>query len=183
MLVQYVFCDIIVSMKISRRQFLFGSASLAALTAAASIVPQLGSYPPIEIHLQFLSNREANIYRTLGNWLIPKGGPLPGSGGDDETLMGIDAMFVDIPSAQRNLLLALPLVFEHGTALNRFASQRLTKLSPEARDAYLLSWTQSDNIIQAQLLAALKTMYAFSYFERLDVLKAMGLDPHCAVQV
>ena len=156
-------------MKISRRQFLFGSATIAALTTAAITIPQLGGYPSRALPFQVLSDREAHIYHILGEWFLPKGGPLPGSGGDDETLLRIDAMFIDIPKAQRRQL------------LDRFASKRLTALSAEAREQYLQNWTQSNNIIRMQLLAAIKTMYAFSYFERLDVLNAMGLSPHCRI--
>ncbi|MEC7984135.1 MAG: hypothetical protein VX278_03155 [Myxococcota bacterium] len=168
-------------MKLSRRQFLFGAATLAALSAAAALIPQIGTYPPNELDLRYLSDREAHIYRILGEWLLPPGGSLPGSGGDDETIVRIDAMFADLPQAQRIRLFGLPLLFEHGTGLDRFAARRMTSLSPEAREAYLRGWAESDNLIKIQLLAAIRTMYAFSYFERPDVLYAMGLSPHCRI--
>ena len=163
---------------LSRRHFLLGAGATALLSAAIAI-PQLGSYPENKLNLQTLSDREVHIYRILGDWLLPKGGELPGSGGDDTTIMRIDALLTNLPPDQRRLLTALPLVFEHGTALNRFAQSRMSSLPPEDQETYLKSWTESTNLISAQLVAALRTMYALSYFERIDVQEAMHVPPSC----
>ena len=148
------------------------------MTAAVAI-PQLGSYPESTLEIQTLSDREIYIYRILGDWLLPAGGGLPGSGGDDVTIMRIDTLLTNLPSDQRQLLKALPLVFEHGTALNRFAQSRMSSLSSEEREKYLRSWTESTTLISAQLVAALRTIYALSYFERIDVQEAMHVPPSC----
>ena len=78
-------------------------------------------------------------------------------------------------------MLALPLVFEHGTALDRFASARLTALSPTEIDQYMRSWAESPQLISAQLFAALRTIFGLSYFERLDVQKAVSMPFLCVV--
>ena len=163
---------------LSRRHFLLGVGATALLSAAIAI-PQLGSYPETKLTLQTLSDREVHIYRILGDWLLPSGGGLPGSGGDDVTILRIDALLTNLPPDQRQLLTALPLVFEHGTALNRFAQSRMSALSPQDQEEYLRSWTESTNLTSAQLVAALRTMYALSYFERIDVQKSMLVPPSC----
>ena len=164
---------------LSRRHFLLG-AGAAGLLSSAILIPQLGSYPETTIEVQTLSDREVHIYQLLGDWLLPPGGGLPGSGGDDITIKRIDALLTNLPPDQRQLLKALPLVFEHGTALNRFAQSRMSSLSGKERDEYLRSWTQSSNLVSAQLVAALRTMYALSYFERIDVQNSMHVPPICA---
>ena len=163
---------------LSRRQFLFGGGAIALLTTAIAI-PQCGDYPSIELPLNTLSAKEVHIYRILGDWLIPPWGVIPGSGGDDITITRIDTLLTDLPPGQQTLLSALPLVFEHGTALDRFASNRMTTLSPEQRDVYLRSWIESTYLIPAQLVAALRTIFAMTYFERIDVQKAMIIPPTC----
>jgi hypothetical protein len=163
---------------LSRRQFLFGSGALALLSAAISI-PQCGEYPQSQLPLQTLSNKEAYIYQILGDWLIPSGGTIPGSGGDDITITRIDKLLTHLPAGQQTLLSALPLVFEHGTALDRFAAKRMTALSTQERDEYLRSWIESTYLIPAQLIAALRTIFALTYFERIDVQTAMTIPPSC----
>lgn len=163
---------------LSRRHFLLGVGAATLLSAAAAL-PQMGGYPATTLEVQTLSDREVRIYQVLGDWLLPSGGGLPGSGGDDITILRIDALLTNLPPNQRRLLKALPLVFEHGTALDRFAQSRMSSLTPQERETYLKSWTQSTNLIAAQLVAALRTMYALSYFERIDVQKAMHVPPSC----
>ena len=82
---------------------------------------------------------------------------------------------------ERELLGALPLVFEHGTVIHFFGSSRFTQLPIEEQTSYMTKWANSTLLIPAQLLAALKTLYGFSYFERQDVLHAIGMPPFCAV--
>ena len=166
---------------ISRRQFLFGSSAIALLTAA-HLIPQLGAYPTHNLALKTLSIREVHIYRILGDWLIPKGGNIPGSGGDDITIQRIDSLFSHLPERQQFLLSALPLVFEHGTALERLGETRMTNLSDSERDIYLTSWMNSSSLIGAQLVAALRTIFAMTYFERIDVQKAIATPPSCIPQ-
>ena len=165
----------------SRRHFLFGAGAISLLTTAYGVLPQIGAYPDSKLQLDTLSHKEAAIYRVIGEWLLPNGGPLPGHGGDDVTVLGIDRLLKDLPPGKRDLLRALPLVFEHGTALNRFGSERLTYLSSKDKEDYLNTWTTSTFLVQAQLLAAVKAIYGFAYFEREDVLKATGLPPFCIV--
>ena len=164
---------------LSRRQFLFGAGAVSILTSAMISIPQLGDYPKHSLALQSLSDREVHIYHILGEWLLPPGGPLPGSGGDEITLKRIDMLLANLPDGQRLLLGALPLVFEHGTSLSRFGAARMTSMKPEPRDRYLRSWMESESLIPAQLVAALRTMYGMSYFERIDVQQAIQTPPKC----
>ena len=166
---------------LSRRHFLIGASTVAILSSAIAI-PQLGSYPKTTLDLQTLTDREVLIYQILGDWLLPLGGELPGSGGDDRTIIRIDSLLTNLPPDQRRLLKALPLVFEHGTALNRFAQSRMSSLSSNEQDSYLRSWMESTNLITSQLVAALRTIYALSYFERIDVQNAMLIPPSCVPQ-
>ena len=46
---------------------------------------------------------------------------------------------------------------------------------------YLQKWSSSSLLIPSQLMAALKTLYGFSYFERPDVLQAIGMPPFCNI--
>ena len=166
---------------LSRRQFLLGSAALSILVSASITLPQLGSYPDHDLPVKVLSSKNVHIYRTLGNWLIPADSGMPGSGGDDTTIVAIDALFHQLPKDQEVLLLALPLVFEHGTALNRFASARLSALPPDQLDRYMRSWATSSSLVSAQLFAALRTIFGLSYFERLDVQEAISMPAPCVV--
>ena len=166
---------------LSRRHFLIGASTIAVLSSAITI-PQLGSYPKTTLSVQTLSDREVRIYQILGDWLLPLGGDLPGSGGDDVTILRIDSLLTNLHIDQRRLLTALPLVFEHGTALNRFAQSRMSALSPQEQDDYLKSWMESTNLITSQLVAALRTIYALSYFERIDVQESMHIPPSCVPQ-
>ena len=169
------------SLTISRRQLLFGSGSLALLASAHATLPHVGSYAEPAVHLPNLSPKEAAVYSRLGRWLLPEGGPLPGHGGDDVTLAGIDSMLAGLPEGRRWLLSALPMVFEHGTALDHFGAERLTAIPDESAEAYLSAWARSASVIHAQLMAAAKALYGFAYFERPEVLASMQLTPHCRV--
>jgi hypothetical protein len=167
--------------RISRRQFLFGAATVTLLTSLYTSYRHIGNYPSHSLQLNNLSDKEVTIYRIIGNWLLPKGGALPGSGGDDVSIQLIDRMLINIPEGKRELLAALPLAFEHGTLLHEIGSQALSNMPTADQITYLNEWANSSNLIRCQLLAALKTMYAFSYFEREDVLTAMNLRAICRV--
>ena len=165
--------------QISRRELLLGAGAVSILTMAWQSYRHVGSYPKADFPYAALSDREAAILKTLGNWLIPPGGDIPGSGGDDITLQRIDKMLRGVPEQKRFLLSALPLAFEHGTALFAFGGPRMTDMTAETRHEYLQGWAESDNLIQCQLMAAVKTLYGFGYFDREDVLKACGLPYFC----
>ena len=167
--------------RVSRRQFLFGAGAVSLLGVLFTGYRQFGSYRSNDLNLRHLSDKEVVLYQILGDWLLPPGGSLPGSGGDDVTLRQIDAIFQNIPEGKRLLLSALPLAFEHGTILHALGSTSLSQMPQQEADLYLTSWATSKDLIRCQLFAALKTMYALSYFERDDVLKAMNLSALCPV--
>ena len=169
------------SISISRRQLILGIGSIAVLTSTYATYQQLGSYPSKPKDILYLSDKEYAIYQALGNVLIPEGGKLPGSGGDDVSMKLLDAMFANLPEGKRELLSALPLVFEHGTVIHFMGSARFTDLEREEQNNYIQKWSNSTLLIPAQLLAALKTLYGFSYFERPDVLQAIGMPPFCSI--
>tara|TARA_B100000519_G_scaffold112029_1_gene97036 strand:- start:140 stop:418 length:279 start_codon:yes stop_codon:yes gene_type:complete len=90
-------------------------------------------------------------------------------------------MMAGLPEGRRWLLAALPMVFEHGTALDHFGAARLTAMPDQEADAYLAAWAHSTSVVRAQLMAAAKALYGFAYFERPEVLAAMQIPPHCSV--
>ncbi len=151
---------------------------MGLLTTAAGI-GHLGSYPQPAIAFKSLSAREAHIYQIIGQWLIPPNDTLPGHGGDAITLQNIDDLIAEVPEATRTLLSALPLAFEHGSLVLAWGSRRMSDMDATALDTYLRSWMESTLTAQCQLVAALKTLYGFAYYERTDVLEAIQIPGVC----
>jgi hypothetical protein len=169
------------SISISRRQFILGAGALSALGSTYATYRQIGEYPLKPEYILYLNDKEYAIYRSIGDVLIPEGGSLPGSGGDEISMTKLDSMFANIPEGKRELLGALPLAFEHGTVIHSLGSACFTQLSVVEQAVYMQKWVDSTLLIPAQLLAALKTLYGFSYFERQDVLRAIGMPAFCAI--
>mgnify|MGYP006919647942 CR=1 FL=1 len=168
---------------LSRRKVLvLGAAATGLLAAAYQGFRQVGRYPDVGPELSALlifTPKEVAIWRLLGDLLLPPGGPLPGSGGDDETIRRLDAFYAGMPAHKLPLTRGLPLAFEHGTTLDRFGARCMTKL-PDGRCAtYLEGWADSDVIVKTQLWTALKTFFGMTYFERADVTAAMGFATVC----
>lgn len=164
----------------SRRQvLLFGAATTAALVAAWHGVGHLGAYPPLAFAPRALGDKTGAILRVLGDWLLPPGGPLPGSGGDLVTLQAIDAFLADLPEHHRMLMLAVPLLFEHGTALDRLGQDRLTALPAAEQQRVLDEWFEATDVVRCQLMTALRMFWNTSYLERTDVQLAMGIPLLC----
>ncbi|MCB9780861.1 MAG: hypothetical protein H6742_19995 [Alphaproteobacteria bacterium] len=169
---------------LSRRGFMglgLGTAACGLLLGAFHTMGQAGDYPDAPFPTQALDRRAVAILTVLGDFLIPPGGPLPGSAGDAESLQLFDAYLATLPEHHRMLMLGLPLLFEHGTALERFGADRMTAMTPERRNAYLTEWAESQDLVRAQLFTALKMVFNMSYFERDDVQQAMGIPQVCAV--
>ena len=139
----YIFCADGVNgdamAKLNRRNFILGTASMTLLTSAYASFRQIGEYPISDLNLPHLSDKEIHIYSIIGSWLIPESSLLPGFGGDEETIQGIDELFAFVPEGKRFLLSALPLAFEHGTALEYFGARSLSQLSSEEQIQYLTS--------------------------------------------
>jgi len=163
---------------LSRRRLLVGGAAAALLVTVYPLLRQLGGRAE-EGPYRHLTPRTAAIFSVLGDFLSPPGGPLPGSAGDAATLERIDMILEHVPAETRRLVLALPLVFEHGTALDRYGARTLTRLGPERRASYLLRWARADDLLRAQLFTALRTIFGMAYFERPEVVRAMGIAPAC----
>jgi len=167
---------------LSRRHFLgLGTATLGLLAVAWQTVGQLGSYPSLPFAAHTLTPKTAAILAVLGEWLLPPGGPLPGSGGDIDSLKMIDDFLGGLPAHHKMLILALPLLFEHGTALERFGADRLTAMAPDQQQAYLDRWFFSDEVLRAQLITALKIIWSPTYLDRADTQIAMGIPVLCGV--
>lgn len=168
---------------VSRRSVLvFGAATAGVLAAAYAGLRQIGDYPDVPPELEgllILTPKEVAIFRRLGDMLLPPGGPLPGSGGDDETIRRMDAFYADMPPHKQQLTRGLPLAFEHGTGLDRFGARCFTRLPDDRCTTYLEGWSDSTLIVKAQLFTAVKTFYGMTYFERPDVLAAMGFAIPC----
>ena len=168
---------------LSRRGVLvLGAAATAVLAAAYAGLRQVGSYPepPPELTgLRVLTPKEVAIFKRLGDFLLPPGGPLPGTGGDDETIRRMDAFYAGMPDHKRLLCRGLPLAFEHGTTLDRFGARCMTHLPDGRCETYLETWADAKIIVKAQLWTALKMFYGMTYFERPDVLAVMGFAVPC----
>ena len=169
----------IANLQLNRRAFLMGTGATLLLTTLYTGYRQLGTYPAHNLSTANLSNKEIHIYRILGNWLLPPSQELPGSGGDDEAILALDQMFKNVPEGKRFLLSALPLAFEHGTVLSALGATSLSQMPAEEQTAYLNTWGDSTNLIETQLLAAVKTFFGFAYFEREEVLEAIQIPPFC----
>jgi hypothetical protein len=123
------------------------------------------------------------VYRILGRWLAPPTEGLPGHGGDDITIQNIDSLLKGVPEKTRLLLLGLPLAFEHGSLLLSWGGPPLTTMTEPDLNDYMQQWISSTNTPQLQLVAVLKTLFGFAYFERQDVLDAIGLPGTCSKMV
>lgn len=166
-------------MQLTRRSLVLGGAASAALVAAWPLVRQAGSYPEPSWAPRVLTPRDVAVYRVVGDFLVPPGGELPGSAGDEITLKRLDAWLLGAPPAKAQLLAALPLVLEHGTALDRYGSRALTRLPPDLQAESLEAWAESRVAVTAQIWAAVRLIFGFAYFERDDVARAVRLPFLC----
>ncbi len=167
-------------MELTRRRFLLlGTAAAGVLATAYATLRQVGGeYPTNDLGLQLLGDKEVHVLRLVGDWAIPPGGPFEASGGDDEAIRGLERFIEVLPEPKRSLAIALPLVFEHGTALDRFGARRLSRLPAERQDQWLREFAEGD-AVRAQLFMAYKSMLAMPFFDRPDVLRGMGYRIGC----
>ncbi len=163
-----------------RRAIVLGAAAVAALLAAYPLVRQVGAYPDPEQEFEHLGPKTAAIYALLGDFLAPPSELLPGSGGDAKSLARLDQMLGAMPERMRTLLLALPMAFEHATALRRYGARSLYHLPADRRVEFLNEWAQADDLVRAQLFMALRTIVGQMYFERDEVMRAMRVAPGCS---
>lgn len=163
----------------SRRAILLGSGALAAVFAVYPAMRQVGRYPAPSQPFEQLGPKTAAVYALLGDFLAPPGGPLPGSGGDAESLARLDRLLSAVPSHTATLLTALPLAFEHATALDRYGARSLSHLPADRQQAFLAEWAETDDLIRAQLFMGLRSVVGMMYFERADVVRAMHIAPEC----
>ena len=168
---------------LSRRQvFILGGAATALLATAYATLRQVGIYDTPTQEYKVLTPKEAAVLRKLGEFTLPPGSPLPGHGGDDETLRRIDDLFASLPKHKRRLVRALPQVFEHGTSLERYGARCMSKM-PDARcEEYLTDWANDEAILRSQLWVAGKLLYGMSYFERPEVLAALNCSIPCGTR-
>ncbi len=165
---------------LSRRQvFVLGAAASGLLAAAYAGLRQVGIYEKPSQTYKVLTPKEAVVLAKLGEFLLPPGSALPGHGGDDATLIRIDALLASLPQHKRTLVRALPQVFEHGTSLERFGARCMSKLPTARCEEYLTDWANDETTLRAQLWVAGKLLYGMSYFERPDVLAAVGCEIPC----
>ena len=166
-------------MQVTRRQFLvLGAAATGILAAAYSTLRQVGTYPESDLGLTFLGDKEIHILRVVGDWTIPPGGPFEAHGGDDDAIRGVERFIASLDEPKRSLAVALPHLFEHGPALDRFGARRLTRLPPDRQDQWLRGFAEGD-ALKAQLFMAYKSMLAMSFFDREEVLRGMGYRIGC----
>jgi hypothetical protein len=166
-------------MQLTRRRFLvLGAAATGVLATAYATLRQVGRYPPSGLDLEILGDKEVHILRLMGDWAIPPGGPFEASGGDDEAIRGFEHYILSLPEPMSSLAAALPLVFEHGTALDRFGARRLTSLPPDRQDLWLRGFAEGE-AMKAQLFMAYKSMLAMPFFDRPEVMAGMGYHVAC----
>ncbi|MEZ4320040.1 MAG: hypothetical protein R3F61_21195 [Myxococcota bacterium] len=167
-------------LELSRRNvLLLGSGAVALLLGVYPAMRQIGCYPAPPEPFEHLGAKSAAIYALLGDFLAPPGGPLPGSGGDLESLRRLDRLLGSVPSTTATLLRALPLAFEHSTALDRYGARSLYHLPPDRQREFLVEWAEADDLIRAQLFMALRSTVGMMYFERPEVVRAMHIAPGC----
>ncbi len=170
----------LLSVALSRRQALAVGAGGAALLATAyATLRQVGTYEAPSQDFVTLTPKEAVIFERLGEFMLPGGNGLPGSGGDAITLAGIDRLLTGLPPHKLTLVRALPHVFEHGTTFDRYGARCMSKLPDDRCERYLEDWANDETAIRAQLWAALKMVFGMTYFERHDVLKAVDCPIPC----
>ena len=102
---------------------------------------------------------------------------------DDTTIQNIYELFQGVPEKVRLLLLGLPLAFEHGALLLDWGGPPLSSMTEQEVDQYMEQWITSTLTSQLQLVAVLKTVFGFAYYERQDVLDAIGLPGTCSKMV
>ena len=159
---------------------MFGAAATGVLATAWATVRQVGGpYREPPPNLLAMSPKEYQVFGIVGDFLIPPGGELPGSAGDEITLRGVDAFIHSAMPDKRWLMLSLAHVFEHGTALDRYGARSLTRLPPHLQRVDLEAWATSTTLVSAQLWMAAKSIYAFPYFDRPDVRDAMRFRAVC----
>ena len=129
---------------------LLGAGAVPALAVLYPALRQVGSYPATDQPFQELGPKTAAIYALLGDFLAPPDGPLPGSGGDATSLARLDQLLASVPDHTALLLQALPLAFEHATALDRYGARRLSHLPPDRQRAFLTEWADADDLVRAQ---------------------------------
>lgn len=170
----------LLSVAISRRQALvLGAGGVALLATAYATLRQVGTYETPNQQFTTLTPKEATVFARLGEFMLPGGHGLPGSGGDDITLARIDRMLTRLPDHKRRLVRALPQVFEHGTTFDRYGARCMSKLPDERCERYLEDWANDETALRAQLWAALKMVFGMTYFERPDVLVALDCPIPC----
>jgi hypothetical protein len=167
-------------LELTRRRFLvLGAAATGVLAAAYATLRQVGGdYPVSDLGLNLLGDKEVHVLRIVGDWAIPPGGPFPASGGDDQAIRGVERFIEVLPEPKRSLAAALPLVFEHGTALDRFGARRLSRLPKDRQDEWLREFAEGD-AVRAQLFMAYKSMLALPFFDRPEVITGMGFHIGC----
>jgi len=163
----------------SRRQLILGAAAAGLTATAWSTVGHLGTYPTPTVPWRAITDKDAAVWKVLGDWFMPPDGPLPGSAGDERTLAMFDAFVANMPAATAQQVHALMALLEHGTAMDRFGSARLTACSPLNQHRSLTAWATSDVLVTQQLWNAVKVLVGFTYFDRPDVLTAMGMSLGC----
>jgi hypothetical protein len=166
-------------MQITRRRLLLGGAAAGVAAAAYATLRQVGRYPDAEPGYKLLDPKQVAIFQVLGDYLLPPGGPLPGSGGDRDTLTRLDSYVGGMPPDRAWVVMGLALVFEHGTAFDRYGARRLTQLPAERRAQYLKAWSKSSVVVQQQLWMAARSILGVVYFDRADVLAAMKMNIAC----
>lgn len=167
-------------LQLSRRQLMLGAAAAGATVVAYATVGHVGRYPAVPEGIEALSPKDVAVFRTVGDWILPPGSAFPGSGGDDETLLRADRFVSQMPPDKALWVHGLLALLEHGTAMDRFGSARLTSLSPDKLQESMRSWADSDVLVTQQLWHAFRSLIAFSYFDRPDVVAVMGLSSACA---
>jgi len=159
---------------------MLGAAATGVLVTAWATVRQVGGpYDTPPPNLAALSPKEYQVFAIVGDFLIPPGGELPGSGGDETTMRGVDSFIHSALPDKRWLMRSLAHVFEHGTALDRYGARSLTRLPPHLQEVDLEAWATSTTLVSAQLWIAARSFYGFSYFDRPDVRDAIGFNAVC----
>jgi hypothetical protein len=159
-----------------------GTVLALALLAALAARVLLG-YPRPARPAQVLSRAELATLAAAAEALLPKGGPVPVSGGEAGVAGYVDRLVAASQPRQRWLMRALFVLIEHATlvfpapggisGLRRFSSLRL-----EQQMAAMEGWRSSRLFPRRLVFTALRGLCTIGYLADPAVLRALRLAPY-----
>ena len=164
--------------ELTRRAFLGGSLSGAALLRMAALLPVscTGYTPQATGALSVLDAKTASIVEAVADAMVDDGTgrlPLPSKAGIAKR---VDTMLAGLHPESVSQSLLLFNVFEHGTLPFGLYFQRFTKLRREDQVAYLAGWANSRLGFRRMAAQALKMFVYVNYYAIPETWPHLGYD-------